>query len=123
LTTHSLIHTIQVGDYDDGIPDFLVDDIIDPDAIPDTIYTSDGRVITQVRTVTNVSITGTEATDITIQFLPPTTGWFYLVIDDPAATTYVLESVIRSDLKNITLGYNAWRTQRVKYVFVIVKIF
>lgn len=117
LTTHSLIHTIRV-EYpsDDGVPDFLVDDVIDPDAIPDTIYSSDGRIISPVATVRNVTISGSINSELTIEFLPPTTGYIFMIIDDPAPTSYILNSVQRSDTKNILLGSNAWRTHRIKRI-------
>lgn len=41
-----------------GIPDFLVDDISDPDSLPDHIYCSDGTVKNPVLSVQNATISG-----------------------------------------------------------------
>src|SRR5439155_16713639 len=41
VTIHELTHLVQApGAFEDGLPDFLVNDIPDPDSLPDHIYLS-----------------------------------------------------------------------------------
>ncbi len=106
---HELIHVVRADRAgDDALPDFLVNDVPDPNSLPDTLYLSDGS-IAPVNVATDVSATiGTLQGQLTAT-MP--SGWCYLEVADPGAGLK-LARVVRSDGKVLRIGDNAWQTDR-----------
>ncbi|MCX6904956.1 MAG: hypothetical protein NTW03_16050, partial [Verrucomicrobia bacterium] len=114
VSIHEMVHLVQApGAFEDGLPDFLVNDSLNAGAMPDTLYLSDGR--------TNLVQTVTE--DVVYQFpslYDPTalisatmpSGWTYLYVPDPADGDYILQRVVRSDKVEIYMNTNVWVTDR-----------
>ena len=104
-----MIHVVQADrPGDDNLPDFLVNDVPDPDSLPDTLYLSDGSVA-PVNQATNVAATlGTYQGQLTAT-MP--SGWTYLQVADPGAGLK-LARVVRSDGKVLRVGDNVWQTDR-----------
>jgi hypothetical protein len=114
LTIHELTHLVQApGIFEDGQPDFLVNDFPDLDNLPDHIYLSDGTTNT-VTSTTQASVdapasSGHLAVQLTAQ-MPA--GWAYLQVPDPGNGQYVLTRVVRSDGVQIYFNTNVWTTDR-----------
>ena len=108
VTIHELIRAVQVTTpTDDQIPDYLVNDVPDPDNLPDVLYLSTGGQAA-VTIASDVALSGglTQTLTATMQ-----AGWAYLTVAD-ALPGYELVSVLRSDGKAIPLDGMAWRTNR-----------
>ncbi len=117
---HPMDHVIRIDDPgDDNLPDFLVDDVLDPDDYPDIIYSSEGFTL-PVNLAVDASVDHNPETGNLIVHLTADmpTGWAYLRMDDPAGDglTYRLTNVERSDGKVIQLGYNVWTTHRIRRI-------
>ncbi|SMO72953.1 Por secretion system C-terminal sorting domain-containing protein [Saccharicrinis carchari] len=109
---HELIRSIRVyGAQDDGISDFLVNEIQDSHEVPDAIYISQGQVVLDVEEATNAVATGQPTTGTTRLYATPGhIGWNYLKINDPGKGSFTIESVTRvSDGQVIPLD-NMWLT-------------
>ena len=114
LDIHELIHMVQAGGaFEDGKPDFLVNDRPDSLDLPDTLWLSDGSS-NAVAVVTNAIVTGTlSPANLQVQLsapMPP--GWAYLRVPDPADGRYQLADILRSDGARIAIQTNAWVTDR-----------
>ena len=121
---HEMIHQVRaLGALDDGKPDFLVNDIVDPRDLPDTIYLSNGT-IAPVAVVEQGQPSGPVSPtqlSITLSATLPA-GWAYLRIVDPANPNvdpahphekqYELTKVVRSDGLELPLDVDAWVTDR-----------
>ncbi|MBU6399153.1 MAG: hypothetical protein KGS61_02445 [Verrucomicrobia bacterium] len=111
---HELTHIVDApGPFEDGRPDFLVNDVPDPDLLPDTIYLSDGST-QSVSAVTNPAVLGAlSATQLslTVTSVPPA-GCSYFQFPDPGPPQYRLARVLRADNSEVPLGTNAWTTDR-----------
>jgi hypothetical protein len=111
VAIHEMNHIVRISvPEDDGIPDFLVNDTTNVDALPDNVYSSAGPVF-PVTSITNVNA-GTLApgqTNITVTVSAPP-GWIYLQFPDPSAGTMTIASVTRSDGVNLLVGPNVWQT-------------
>jgi hypothetical protein len=114
VAIHELIRVVDASqmDGDDGLPDFLVNDLPDPNDLPDTLYLSDGSVmdvgrgdnvvVGAIPTLANLRI------DVTAEM---TSGWSYLRMDDPSLGGFVLIGVERSD-GSVLPPENFWQTDR-----------
>jgi hypothetical protein len=114
LSIHEMIHLVQAaGTFEDGKPDFLVNDVPDIRHLPDTLYLSDGTT-NLVAVVTNGTVIGAlSASSLVVTqtaAMPP--GWVYLLVPDPGNGQYTLTRVVRSDGAQIYIGTNAWTTDR-----------
>ena len=112
LDIHELIHPIRAyGDLDDGINDFLVNDVPDQHSYPDSIYFSNGGR-TGVSIVNSMSfdhyVTPND-TIVTLTVRPSKIGWNYGVIDDPGSA-YVLVGCMRNADNQIIPLQNIWQT-------------
>ncbi|MCI0538539.1 MAG: Ig-like domain-containing protein, partial [Verrucomicrobiales bacterium] len=111
---HEMIHMVQAqGEFEDGLPDFLVNDLPDLDDYPDTLYLSDGTT-ESVSVVTDGTI-GSQPSAGLLQAqisaaLPP--GWAYLRMAEPGDGQYRLVRVVRSDGVEIAFDKNVWTTDR-----------
>ena len=114
VSIHEMIHTVQAqGALEDGLPDFLVNDIGDPDSLPDTLYLSDGSTssvqVVQIATTDGAAAPGHLAVQLTAA-MP--SGWAYLLVGDPGGSDYILQRVVRSDNVEIYMNTNVWTTDR-----------
>jgi hypothetical protein len=101
------------GIFHDGLPDMLVNDFEDAEDLPDALYLSDGSV-QPVRPVQGGSIIGTLSPNnlqVTLQADLPG-NWAYLRARDPGQGLYRLKQVIRADNVALSVGTNAWTTDR-----------
>jgi len=111
---HEMIRLVQAaGAFEDGKPDFLVNDHADLRDLPDTLWMSDGSS-NAVAVVTNATVIGTlSPSSLQVQLtaeMPP--GWVYLRVPDPADGLYQLVGVTRSDNQAVVVDTNAWITDR-----------
>ena len=108
---HELTKSIKAyGQQDDGINDFLVNDIFDVADVPDIIYFSQGNRTEKVYKATkgefSKAVGGPEFTN-TLTVTASDTGWNYVKLDDPGNKLYSIVSITRSDGQIIPLD-NAW---------------
>jgi hypothetical protein len=110
VAIHEMNHIVRITvPSGDGIPDFLVNDTTNIDALPDNVYSSTGPVF-PVTSLTNVTVTGTPAqSNVTASVAVPS-GWIYLEFPDPSDGTMTIASVTRSDGVNLLVGPNVWQT-------------
>lgn len=115
VSIHEMTHLVEAGyAFADGRADFLVNDVPDPEYLPDTLYLSDG-------TNFPVGITRSFNLDqapsqnrLQVQLTAPLpSGWAYLRIPEPSDGQLTLTSVQRSDGAAIAVGRNVWTTDRV----------
>lgn len=110
---HEMIHLVHAGGlFEDGKPDFLVNDVVDVDDRPDTLYLSDGTV-QPVSVATEATADGPPASgdlEVLLTVNMPA-GWTYLRVPDPGNGQYRLVGVRRSDAINV-LADNFWTTDR-----------
>ena len=109
---HELTHVVRAEPPADGVPDFLANDVPDPDNLPDTLYLSDGTVAPvqlASRTATDRAVTPSAFSVQLTADMP--SGWCYLRMPDPGAA-YRLVRVTRSDGKVLRLGDNVWTSNR-----------
>lgn len=112
VNTHELTKAISAyGSLDDGINDFLVNEISDFGHIPDNLYFSNGDTTNVVKAdhlVALDSVTHQNNT-VTIELYPSAAGWNYDTVEDPGHGLYELLSCTRSDGQEIPLN-NVWIT-------------
>jgi hypothetical protein len=110
---HELTKSIKVyGGADDGINDFLVNDIFDVNDVPDILYYSQGMRTEKVVQATSGSFdknVGSPTFTNKLTVTPSDIGWNYIKLNDPGNGLYELVSVTRSDNQVIPLN-NAWLT-------------
>lgn len=111
-TLHELIKSIRVySKVEDGINDFLVNELQDALEFPDVIYLSNGGTL-DVYPVISSSISGSIATgnhEIELTVTPKQQGWNYLKFNDPGNGNYKIINVTRNDGQIIPLD-NVWQT-------------
>ncbi|GAB3998233.1 hypothetical protein GCM10028807_45350 [Spirosoma daeguense] len=110
---HELTKSIRLyGELEDGITDFLVNDIFDVNDVPDIVYFSQGNRTAKVSPATsgsfNAPVSGPTFTN-TLTVTPSEAGFNYIKLPDPGNRLYELVSVTRSDGQVIPLN-NAWLT-------------
>ena len=111
---HELNHLVRAdGPFEDGKPDFLVNDVPDLEDMPDTLYLSDGR-IEPVTLVTQAAVDAPPgAGDLEVRLTASMpAGWAYLRIPDPANGQFRLAHVRRANGSELLLDYNVWTTDR-----------
>ncbi len=111
---HEMIRMVQAGGvFEDGRPDFLVNDVPDLRDEPDTLWLSDGSQH-PVEVVREAFVVGTLSADnLRIRLDAALPGsWICLRVPDPGVGLYRLASVIRSDGLIIPMHTNAWVTDR-----------
>jgi|GEM_PF-4797635 len=109
---HELTKSIRAygSSLEDGINDFLVNDIFDVKDVPDVIYFSQGRKTAKVYPVTQAAfLSGISAPTFTntLSVTPSAAGWNYLNINDPGENQFEIASITRSDGTEIPLD-NGW---------------
>lgn len=112
---HELSHIVDAGgSFEDSRPDFLVNDVPDPDLLPDTLYLSSGASM-PVAAVTDAVVDGElSSSNLTVSLsatMPA--GWAYLRFGDPGAGRFRLTHLYRADGTEIPFGTNVWTTDRI----------
>ncbi|MCP5525484.1 MAG: putative Ig domain-containing protein [Verrucomicrobiales bacterium] len=115
VTIHEMIRTLLApGEAEDGRADFLVNDVPDPDDLPDTLYLSTGET-NPVRVVLAADANPPPDTEHRVVELtaamPP--GWGYLRIPEPSNGTFELLRVVRADGRELVRDNDFWVTDRV----------
>ena len=113
VNIHELIHVVRADRAgDDTLPDFLVNDVADPNNFPDIVYLSQGTnasVSPGMNPSVNTPVTSNSLVVQLTVTMPA--GFSYLRMPNPGAD-FRLVSVRRSDNKLIRAGDNAWTTDR-----------
>lgn len=111
-TLHELIRSVDVySGIEDGIHDFLVNEVQDAKETPDAIYLSNGGVL-DVYPAVSQSITGSVSPGnpaVELVVTPKQIGWNYIKFSDPGDGKYEIASVTREDGQQIPLD-NVWLT-------------
>jgi hypothetical protein len=114
VSIHELIQVVRApGARDDGRPDFLVNDVADLYHRPDTVHLSDGKT-ERVSVVTEATVDGEPEPgrlEIALTASCPA-GFVYLRRPNPGGDRFHLVRVVRSDGVEISVGENAWTTDR-----------
>jgi hypothetical protein len=112
VSIHEMNHIVRLtAPTDDGLPDFLVNDTTNVDALPGIVYSSDGSTY-PVNSTTSGVASGAPSpgnSNITVTASVPA-GWVYLEVVDPGGGSYPIASVRRSDGANLLVGPNVWQT-------------
>ena len=110
-TLHELIRSVRVySGVEDGINDFLVNEVQDAKEFPDVIYLSNGGILDVYPAVsqsTSGSIVANHEIELTVT--PDQIGWNYIKFNDPGNGAYKIFSVTREDGQVIPLD-NVWQT-------------
>ncbi len=114
VSSHEMIKLVQCGgQFEDGKYDFLVNDVVDPDDLPDTLYLSNGDTApVTVGSFIAVDRAPTPDNPEVTLFVNQPPGWSYTRIPDPGNGKYVLIGVRRNDGQVLPVGLNAWQTDR-----------
>jgi hypothetical protein len=113
VSIHETTRVVEAqGAFQDGLPDFLVNDIFDIGDFPDTVHLSDGTTepVTVVSTGTGPAPNPLQLS-VTLNIGTPS-GFMYARLDDPADGNFRLVRVERSDGRVLPLDTNAWTTDR-----------
>ncbi len=114
VTIHEMTRMVEVGaPFNDGKPDFLVNDKGDPRNMPDTLYLSDGSTndVALVELASVSGVPGGGVTEVTVNAAMPA-GWTYLRIPEPSNGSLRLRRIVRSDGKELGLDREFWVTDR-----------
>ncbi|MBM3881941.1 MAG: DUF11 domain-containing protein, partial [Verrucomicrobia bacterium] len=114
VSIHEMIQLVQAqGPFEDGQPDFLVNDLPDLEDLPDTLYLSDGSTH-PVQTVKAWTLDQPPGPGhLTVQLTTPMpAGWAYLRALEPSDGQYTLHRVRRADGVELYLKTNVWTTDR-----------
>lgn len=130
---HELIHLVRIElpDQDDGLDDFLVNDFVDAEGVPDRLYnsangTDEAEVyqmnITEVRVTLFSSAKHYKYVQFTVR--TNTSVWFYARIEntftssDPAENEHLLYAVA-NDGREILVDKNIWQTTHILDTFYL----
>ena len=115
VTIHEMIHLVHADrQFDDGKPDFLVNDRIDNEDLPDTLYLSNGQTnrVTTLRQATPGAAVTAASLTTTLRLKDTPAGWVYLRVPEPTGGRFELTRVERPDGSAVFLGTNVWVTDR-----------
>lgn len=118
VTIHELIQVVDAGSpsADDGLPDFLVNDVVDAQSLPDTVYFSEGGDAPVV-----IGSGATQSVGVTTATIAITHagGWVYTRLDDPLGEFDRIDSLERieidgggNEVRTIVAIDNVWQTDR-----------
>jgi subtilase family serine protease len=111
---HEMIHLVQAGgSFEDGKPDFLVNDIPDLRDLPDTLWLSDGTTnpVAVVEAALHDGPPAAGRLQVQLSAAMPG-GWAYLRVPEPSGGLYRLTEVRRSDGAVVRLDKNVLVTDR-----------
>ena len=108
---HQLTRGFTVSDSDVmPVRGFLVNDNIDAENMPETLYFSDGAESLSLQRAPGVSVEARSETEYLVSLTPSAPGWTYLRTSDPTSGRQSLLSVIRqSDGRELPVD-NFWQT-------------
>ncbi len=112
VNIHELSHSIYAysGLYNDSINDFLVNDVPDPEDIPDKIFFSNGDSTMVKKSDTLYMAQSANDSAVLLYMQPQKVGWNYGKMDDPYNGTKKVKRCVRnSDNQEIPLD-NIWFT-------------
>ena len=110
---HEMIHLVQApGAWDDGLADFLVDDLPSFDHLPDTLYLSDGskQPVSAIQTAAADAPAATDHLQVQLTANFPA-GFTYLLVPDPGNGQFTLASVLAAGGPNLNAN-NYYTTDR-----------
>ncbi len=107
VSIHELIHSIDLTTTDNS-KGWIVNDEIDSEDMPDTIWFSDGTTDTVGTAVGSASMTSDN--ECTVNISVRQAGWFYLSVNDPAVGRREIEAVSFNGVDRPI--NNAWLTDR-----------
>jgi hypothetical protein len=114
LSIHEMIKLVRAGGaFEDGLPDFFVNEVPDALDLGDTLYLSNGAT-NRVELVDQATVDRppTES-DLEVELTAVMPGgWAYLRVPDPADGRFRLQRVVRSDGVEIPVEVNVWVTDR-----------
>lgn len=114
LSIHEMVKLVEAGgDFDDGLPDFFVNQVPDALDFGDTLYLSTGETneVELVELAMNDGAPTTADLEVEMSAALPG-GWAYLRVPDPADGRFRLQRVERSDGTEIPVEVNVWVTDR-----------
>ena len=112
VRSHPLVQVVKSEDPDDGLPDYLVDEVADEENWPDTLYTSDGAVESVSIAVNPALVNDSKQARYNyILYGNMSAGWTYLRTVNPLSEEYVIGAVRRLD-DSLVLAENSWLTRR-----------
>ncbi len=114
VQVHELIRTVNATSSGviDNIPDFLANDVADPDDLPDTLYLSDGTSAPVSMGTDPLTIESPTLANLTVPLaatMPD--GWSYLALDDPSDGAFELVAIRRDDGSLLPMK-NFWQSDR-----------
>ena len=139
LGYHELVHGVRIEDgiggissEDDGLDDFLVNDLVDENVIPDRLYNSANgsdvqhvltTEVTQFKLLNRIVKSSKKYAVVQLTVTANASSWSYtrvinnLTSPNPADNEYLL-MVKREDGKTILVVNNAWQTTHIKDMFL-----
>lgn len=114
LSIHEMVHLVEAGTpYGAGFPYFLVNDHLDPDHLPDTLYFHDGSTnsVTPIVSAT-VDSDASELRPSVHLSVNAGPGWNYFRVADPSQGNMILTRVVRSDGLELPVTKQVWTTDR-----------
>ncbi|HNQ87025.1 MAG TPA: CARDB domain-containing protein [Verrucomicrobiota bacterium] len=112
LEIHEMIRMVQADRaLEDGLPDFLVNDVPDLNDFPDTLWFSQGSTAPVAVATDGVTDGPVSTAKLTALLTAPLgAGWSYLRVPDPADARFRLREVRRADHSPVAVNTNVWRT-------------
>ncbi|HEX3720122.1 MAG TPA: CARDB domain-containing protein [Verrucomicrobiae bacterium] len=110
---HSMTHLVQAdGAWNDGLPDFLCNDIPNPGNLPDTLYLNNGGIqpVSVIQSATPGGSVNSNNLQVPLTANFPA-GFTYVTIPDPANGQFPLEAIRYANGTNF-LTNNFWITDR-----------
>lgn len=96
----------------DTLKDFLADTIEDDQMIPDSLFESD-CLTTPVNLLTDIHVTTTQGLEAGVNVVADKENWCFMQVEDPKQGKYSIESVIRSDGRELNPA-NFWISSRYR---------
>ncbi|KAL3847721.1 hypothetical protein ACJMK2_018617 [Sinanodonta woodiana] len=135
LGYHELIYLVRIdlSSNDDGLDDFLVNDDVDENDMPDRLFSSANG--SDVHPVIVGNVTAFKLLDkstqpslkrykvVRLTVVTNATSWFYARVENNITNANLLNdenllTVVRTDGRNIWVEKNAWQTTHIKNIFL-----
>ena len=134
LSYHELVHLVKIDipTHDDGIDDFLVNDMIDNEGAPDKLYDSaNGSNILDVGTANCTKVNVTVFTSkksykfVTLTVKTNTSHWFYARIENNFTSPnsdmkeFLLHAHLNKTGRELLVDKNVWQTTHISDTFYL----